>query len=144
QKTGFFIDQRENRQKLGELAKGKSVLNTFSYTGGFSVYALANGATEVVSVDISQSAIDLANENVALNGFTQNHKGIAEDVFDFLKREAASFDIIVLDPPAFSKNRRSMHNAVQAYKRLNEMAIRKIKKGGIVFTFSCSQHIDAP
>lgn len=142
QKTGFFIDQRENRKILGSYSKGKSVLNTFSYTGGFSVYALKNGATKAVSVDISQSAIDIANRNAEQNDCSENHEGIAQDVFEYLKENGDQFDIIVLDPPAFSKNRRTLHNAVQAYKRLNLLAFKKIKKGGMVFTFSCSQHVN--
>lgn len=142
QKTGFFIDQRENRKKLGKYAHGKSVLNTFSYTGGFSIYALKEGAEKVVSVDISDSAIELANKNAELNNVAKKHEGISSDVFEYLKEYGKDFDIIVLDPPAFSKNKRTMHNAVQAYKRLNLLAFRKIKKGGIVFSFSCSQHIN--
>ena len=141
QKTGFFIDQRENRRRLADFAKGKSVLNTFSYSGGFSIYALAAGASKVVSVDISESAIDLANKNAELNGLSSKHEGITSDVFEYLKQEGENFDILVLDPPAFSKNKRTMHNAVQAYKRLNLQAFKKIKAGGIIFTFSCSQHI---
>lgn len=141
QKTGFFLDQRENRARLGALAKDKTILNTFSYTGGFSIAALAQGAKKVVSVDLSQAAIDLANENAQLNGFEAKHKGIAADVFDYLKAEGDQYDIIVLDPPAFSKSRRTAHNAVQAYKRLNLLALKKIKPGGLIFTFSCSQHV---
>lgn len=142
QKTGFFIDQRENRKRLGELASGKKVLNTFSYTGGFSIYALANGATKAVSVDISQSAVDLADENAKLNGFAERHESVAGDVFEYLQAEGDGFDIIILDPPAFSKSRRTTHKAVQAYKRLNALAMKKIRPGGIIFTFSCSQHVD--
>lgn len=142
QKTGFFIDQRENRRILGSYAKGKSVLNTFSYTGGFSIYALKNGAEKAVSVDISQAAIDIANKNAEQNNCSENHEGIAQDVFEYLKENGDQFDIIVLDPPAFSKNRRTLHNAVQAYKRLNLLAFKKIKKGGLIFTFSCSQHVN--
>lgn len=142
QKTGFFIDQRENRKILGSYSKEKTVLNTFSYTGGFSIYALKNGAAKAVSVDISQSAIDIANKNAALNNCSENHEGIAQDVFEYLKENGDQFDIIILDPPAFSKNRRTLHNAVQAYKRLNLLAFKKIKKGGLVFTFSCSQHVN--
>lgn len=142
QKTGFFLDQRENRQRLASLAKGKTVLNTFSYTGGFSVYALAAGASKVISVDSSESAIQLANQNAALNDLTKNHEGITSDVFEYLKQSDESFDIIILDPPAFSKNKRSTHNAIQAYKRLNRMGIEKVKSGGFIFTFSCSQHVD--
>jgi 23S rRNA (cytosine1962-C5)-methyltransferase len=141
QKTGFFIDQRENRQRLGMLAREKSVLNTFSYTGGFSIYALAQGAKNVVSVDLSEAAIALANDNAELNGYAQKHRGVAADVFDFLKAEGDQYDIIVLDPPAFSKSKRTAHNAVQAYKRLNLLALKKIKPGGLLFSFSCSQHV---
>jgi 23S rRNA (cytosine1962-C5)-methyltransferase len=141
QKTGFFIDQRENRKLLGEYCKDKKVLNTFCYTGGFSVYALNAGATEVHSVDISEKAIQLTDENVALNKFN-NHKSFAVDVFDFLKNADTDYDVIVLDPPAFAKSRKVSHNAVQGYKRINVMAIKKIKKGGILFTFSCSQAIN--
>ena len=142
QKTGFFIDQRENRKRLGELSRGKSVLNTFSYTGGFSIYALKNGATKAVSVDLSQSAVDLANKNAELNGVEKRHEGVAADVFDYLKSEGEKYDVVILDPPAFSKNKRTVHNAVQAYKRLNLLAMKKIKKGGILFSFSCSQHVN--
>ncbi len=141
QKTGFFIDQRENRKRLGTLAQGKSVLNTFSYTGGFSLYALAAGAQKVVSVDLSEAAIELANRNAALNGFAARHIGIAADVFEYLKEKGETYDIIVLDPPAFSKSKRTAHKAVQAYKRLNLLAMKKIKPGGLILSFSCSQHI---
>lgn len=141
QKTGFFIDQRENRQLLASYSAGKSVLNTFSYTGGFSVYSALHGASLVHSVDASAKAIDYCNRNAALNNI-QNHEGFAEDTFDFLKGRAQDYDIIILDPPAFAKSRDVKHNAVIGYKRLNEMALRKIKKGGILFTFSCSQVID--
>jgi len=141
QKTGFFIDQRENRALLGQLSKGKSVLNTFSYSGGFSIYALKNGASKAVSVDISGSAVDLAVENAELNQVADRHSGVAADVFEYLAQLGDQFDIIVLDPPAFSKSIRTTHNAVQAYKRLNRAAIQKIKSGGLIFTFSCSQHV---
>lgn len=140
QKTGFFIDQRENRKLLGKYCKDKKVLNTFCYTGGFSIYALNAGAKEVHSVDISEKAIQLTDENVALNKFN-NHKSFAVDVFDFLKNADTDYDVIVLDPPAFAKSRKVSHNAVQGYKRINVMAMKKIKKGGILFTFSCSQAI---
>ncbi len=142
QKTGFFLDQRENRRKLALYTKDKSVLNTFSYTGGFSIYALAAGAKKAISVDSSQSAIDLANKNAEINGLGKNHEGISSDVFEYLKTSDENFDVIILDPPAFSKNRRSIHNAVQAYKRLNLAGIKKVNNGGFIFTFSCSQHID--
>lgn len=141
QKTGFFIDQRENRELVAKYSSGKSVLNTFSYTGGFSMYAALHGATLVHSVDSSAKAIDFCNRNAQLNGI-ENHEGFAEDTFDFLKNKAQDYDVIILDPPAFAKSRDVKHNAVIGYKRLNEMALRKIKKGGILFTFSCSQVID--
>lgn len=140
QKTGFFIDQRDNRKLLAHYAKGKSVLNTFCYTGGFSVYAANAGATKVVSVDSSEKAIVLTNENIQLNGAEKKHASYAQDVFDYLKTvETNDFDIIVLDPPAFAKNISARHHALQAYQRLNLAALKKIKSGGILFTFSCSQ-----
>lgn len=141
QKTGFFIDQRDNRKLLGEMASGKSVLNVFSYTGGFSIYALNNKASKVVSVDLSESAIALANKNAELNQVSKNHSAIAVDAFEYLKLEAVNFDIVVLDPPAFAKRRSANHNAVQGYKRLNALALKKMKKGSFLFTFSCSQNI---
>jgi 23S rRNA (cytosine1962-C5)-methyltransferase len=140
QKTGFFIDQRENRQLLAHYCKGKNVLNTFSYTGGFSVYA-ASEAQQVHSVDVSAPAIALCNENITLNGFS-NHEGFAEDTFDFIKDRQQQYDVIVLDPPAFAKSRDSKHNAVIGYKRLNAMAMKMIKNKGIIFTFSCSGVVD--
>lgn len=141
QKTGFFLDQRNSRQRLGALVKGKTVLNTYAYTGGFSIYALAAGAKKVISVDLSEPAINLANKNAEINGFAAKHTGITSDVLEYLKAEETLFDLIILDPPAFSKSRRTVHNAVQAYKRLNLAAIKKIKPGGLIFTFSCSQHV---
>ena len=142
QKTGFFIDQRENRRLLQSLSNNKRVLNTFCYTGGFSVFALAGGASEVHSVDISAEAIRLAEENVALNFPTANHKGITVDCFDFLKDMPDNeYDIIILDPPAFAKNARAVDNASRGYKQINMRALKKIKPGGILFTFSCSQNI---
>jgi 23S rRNA (cytosine1962-C5)-methyltransferase len=143
QKTGFFIDQRENRRLLGEMSKGKKVLNTFCYTGGFSIYALAAGAAEVHSLDSSQKALDLTLENVRLNHFPQEkHKVIAADAVEYLKSIDADYDVIVLDPPAFAKQLSARHKAVQGYRRINEAALRKIKSGGILFTFSCSQAVD--
>ncbi len=143
QKTGFFLDQRDNRDLLGRLSKGKTVLNTFCYTGGFSIYALAAGAKEVVSVDISKDAVELCNQNVALNKFPGEHKGVVADCFDYLKEMPSDFyDVIVLDPPAFAKNARAVDNASRGYKQINLRAIQKIKPGGILFTFSCSQNID--
>ena len=141
QKTGFFIDQRDNRKLLGDYCRDKTVLNTFSYTGGFSVYAAAAGAKLVHSVDVSQAAINLCNENMNLN-HVNNHEGFALDTFEFLKDKKDRYDVIVLDPPAFAKSRDSKHNAVIGYKRLNVMALKLIKSGGIIFTFSCSGVVD--
>jgi 23S rRNA (cytosine1962-C5)-methyltransferase len=143
QKTGFFIDQRENRKLLGEYSAKKKVLNTFCYTGGFSVYALNAGATVVHSVDASQKAIDLTEKNLELNGFNKNlHKCYAQDTFDFLKDKKDEYDVIVLDPPAFAKHRDARHQAVKGYTRLNTEAMQKIRPGGMIFTFSCSQVVD--
>lgn len=142
QKTGFFIDQRDNRQLLSNYAKDKKVLNTFCYSGGFSVYALKAGASLVHSVDSSVKAIELANENVKLNSSAGVHQSFASDVFDFMKASTEEYDVIVLDPPAFAKGQSARHHAIQAYTRLNHAAFKKIKKGGIVFTFSCSQVVD--
>jgi 23S rRNA (cytosine1962-C5)-methyltransferase len=142
QKTGFFIDQRENRSILGRYAKGKKVLNTFSYSGGFSLYALQNQATVVHSVDSSKEAIALCDANVAENGWSDRHTGYVSDVFDFFKTLPENYDIIVLDPPAFAKNAKAVSNAARGYKNLNMTALEKIKPGGLLFTFSCSQHID--
>lgn len=143
QKTGFFLDQRDNRKLLGEYAKGKTVLNTFCYSGGFSIYALNAGASLVHSVDISQKAMDLTDENVALNQpFEGKHESITQDVMQYLKEDELEYDIVVVDPPAFAKNLRKRHNAVQGYKRLNALALKRVKKGGILFTFSCSQVVD--
>jgi 23S rRNA (cytosine1962-C5)-methyltransferase len=143
QKTGFFIDQRENRKLVSTYSKGKKVLNTFCYSGGFSVLALQEGASEVHSVDISAKAIELTEENVRLNsGFSGKHESIVADVVKYIREIGDDFDLIILDPPAFAKNLKARHNAVQAYKRLNAEALRKIKPGGILFTFSCSQVVD--
>jgi 23S rRNA (cytosine1962-C5)-methyltransferase len=143
QKTGFFIDQRENRKILQKYSKDKTILNTFCYTGGFSLYALAAGAKEVQSVDISEDAVRMTNDHVALNGFDKKkHEAFAMDVFNFLKDNQQKFDVIILDPPAFAKSRKSSHNALMGYKRINTEAIKTIKKGGFLFTFSCSQVID--
>lgn len=140
QKTGFFLDQRENRNLLGNYSKGKRVLNLFAYSGGFSVYALANGAEEVHSVDSSQSAIDLCNENIELNfGKGARHQGICEDGFQFLKNDLTEYDVVVLDPPAFAKHPKSVKNAHIGYKRLNQQAIKSMKSRSLLFTFSCSQ-----
>lgn len=141
QKTGFFIDQRDNRKLLGQYSKGKSVLNTFSYTGGFSVYAALAGAKLVHSVDVSAPAIEIGNKNAELNKIT-NHGSFIEDTFDFLKDKKDIYDVIVLDPPAFAKSRDAKHQAVNGYKRLNALAMKQIKSGGIIFTFSCSGVVD--
>jgi len=140
QKTGFFIDQRENRKLVQEYSKDRAVLNVFGYTGGFSVYAMKGGATLIHSVDSSAKAIDLTNENIALNfESTNRHEAFAVDAFEFLEKADQKYDLIILDPPAFAKHHNVLHNALQGYKRLNAKAIEKIKPGGILFTFSCSQ-----
>ncbi|MCA1763503.1 MAG: class I SAM-dependent rRNA methyltransferase [Flavobacteriales bacterium] len=143
QKTGFFIDQRENRRLLGSYADGKKVLNAFSYTGGFSVYAFSGGASEVHSLDSSRSALATLEQNLKINDFEKsNHKSIAADALEYLNSDEArdaSYDIVVLDPPAFAKHRSARHRAIQAYKRLNARAMKILKPGSIVFTFSCSQ-----
>ncbi len=142
QKTGFFIDQRVNRRILGEYSKGKKVLNTFCYSGGFSLQALNHGATLVHSLDSSKKAIALTDDNIILNNYSEKHMSICADAMDYMKDLEEDYDIIVLDPPAFAKHREKRHQAVQGYKRLNAHAIRQIKSGGIIFTFSCSQVID--
>ena len=142
QKTGFFIDQRENRKLLGKLCKGKKVLNTFCYSGGFSIYALNGGAKEVHSLDSSQKAIDLVEENLELiPHLNSKHKSIVADAMDYIKNLEDKYDIIILDPPAFAKHIKVKHKALQGYKRLNTRAIEQIKPNGILFTFSCSQVI---
>ena len=142
QKTGFFIDQRENRKLLGEYSKGKKVCNVFGYTGGFSVFALKSGAELVHSVDSSKLAIELTDENVKLNFDDDvNHKGFAMDAFDFFDNAPEDYDVIILDPPAFAKHQKVLHNALQGYKRINQRALEQIKSGGIIFTFSCSQAV---
>ncbi len=140
QKTGFFVDQRENRQLLEKYAKGRSVLNMFCYTGGFSFYAMRGGAHLVHSVDSSAKAISLTNENVALNfPSDERHQAFAEDAFKYLDEMGDKYDLIVLDPPAFAKHRDALRNALRGYTKLNAKAFEKIKPGGILFTFSCSQ-----
>ena len=146
QKTGFFIDQRENRALVERYAKDKDVLNMFCYTGGFSLYALRGGAKTVDSVDVSQKAIDLVNINVARN-FPQatNHTAVAADAFEYLtqqREQKRTFDLIILDPPAFAKHRDAVKNALRGYQRINAKAIEMIRPGGILFTFSCSQAVD--
>jgi 23S rRNA (cytosine1962-C5)-methyltransferase len=143
QKTGFFLDQRENRKLLGTFARGKKVLNTFCYTGGFSVYALSSGAALVHSVDASRKAIELTSDNIRLNGFDPElHTCFAADTFDFLNEQREPYDVIILDPPAFAKHREARHQAVRGYQRLNAEAMRVIAPGGVLFTFSCSQVVD--
>jgi 23S rRNA (cytosine1962-C5)-methyltransferase len=139
QKTGFFIDQRENRKLLEQFSDGKSVLNMFGYTGGFSVYAMKN-ASLVHTVDSSAQAIDLADENIKLNyGDDKRHKSFQVDAFEYFENIKDKYDLIILDPPAFAKHQNALSNALQGYKRLNKKAIEQIKPGGIIFTFSCSQ-----
>lgn len=140
QKTGFFVDQRENRHLLEHYARGRNVLNMFCYTGGFSFYAMRGGANLVHSVDSSAKAIDLTNENVKLN-FPDDprHQAYAEDAFKFLDRMGDQYDLIILDPPAFAKHRDALRNALRGYTKLNAKAFEKIRPGGILFTFSCSQ-----
>jgi 23S rRNA (cytosine1962-C5)-methyltransferase len=142
QKTGFFIDQRENRNLLGKYSHGKKVLNTFCYSGGFSLLAIKNGASLVHSLDSSKKAIQLTEENVTLNDFQEKHASIVADAMEYMKDLPEDYDIIVLDPPAFAKHREKRHKAIQGYKRLNAHAIRQIKPGGLIFTFSCSQVVD--
>ena len=143
QKTGFFLDQRDNRALVGTFANGKSVLNCFSYTGGFSMYALQSGAATVTSVDISPNAIDASMHNATLlETFGGKHEAIADDVLSYLQKHTDSkYDIVIVDPPAFAKSLSKRHNAVQAYKRLNIAALKTVKTGGLMFTFSCSQVI---
>lgn len=144
QKTGFFLDQRYNRDLVRQLAKGKNVLNTFCYTGGFSVTALKGGANKVVSVDCSKKAIAACEKNIALNGFDiKENPSVAEDAKLFLQNmKKGEFDLIILDPPAFAKNHKSLHRGLQGYKFINYEAMTKIKEGGLLFTFSCSQAVD--
>lgn len=140
QKTGFFIDQRENRSLLEKYARGKQVLNMFCYTGGFSFYAMRGGAKQVHSVDVSTRAIELANQNVALNfPGDPRHEAFAEEAFHFLEHSYQKYNLIVLDPPAFAKHQNVLNNAIQGYKKLNRKGIEIIQPGGIIFTFSCSQ-----
>ena len=140
QKTGFFVDQRENRALLEHFAKGRKVLNMFCYTGGFSFYAMRGGAKLVHSVDSSAKAIELTNRNVELNfPGDQRHQAYCEDAFKFLEQDGDQYDLIILDPPAFAKHRGALHNALKGYTRLNNKAFQKIQSGGILFTFSCSQ-----
>ena len=144
QKTGFFLDQRENRNLVGRYSKGRNVLNLFCYTGGFSIYALNNGAVHVDSVDSSQKAVEMVTRNMALNGFDAGlHEDICADAMDFLRDVPEDkYDLMIVDPPAFAKHRGALGNALRAYQRLNAAAISKVAPGGLVFTFSCSQVVD--
>jgi 23S rRNA (cytosine1962-C5)-methyltransferase len=142
QKTGFFIDQRENRKLLGQYSKGRDVLNMFCFTGGFSVYAVGGDANMVHSVDSSGHAIDLARQNIEANFSGQtNHEPFLADAFEFLENIDQKYDLIVLDPPAFAKHQKVLNNALQGYKRINQKAIAQIRPGGLLFTFSCSQAV---
>ena len=144
QKTGFFLDQRENRNLVGRYSKGRNVLNLFCYTGGFSIYALDNGAVHVDSVDSSKKAVEMVTRNMALNGFDAGlHEDICADAMDFLRDVPEDkYDLMIVDPPAFAKHRGALGNALRAYQRLNAAAISKVAPGGLVFTFSCSQVVD--
>ena len=144
QKTGFFLDQRENRALVGSLSKGRNVLNLFCYTGGFSIYALAAGAKHVDSVDSSKKAMMMVDRNVALNGFDSSlHTSLCCDAIDYLRDvPEGKYDLMIVDPPAFAKHRGSLKNALRAYQRLNAAAISKVASGGFVFTYSCSQVVD--
>ena len=141
QKTGFFVDQRENRRLVGSLSEGKRVLNTFGYTGGFSLGALRGGAAYVETVDISTKAIALCERNVAMNFPNANHKGVVADVLQYMDTVGDQFDIIILDPPAFAKNHRSLQQGLKGYRSINQKAMEKIRPGGLLFTFSCSQAV---
>ena len=142
QKTGFFLDQRQNRELVKHYSKGRTVLNTFCYTGGFSVYAASGGAVEVCSVDASERAVKLAEENMKLNfGDTVKHSAVAADAVEYIKQIGNKYDLIILDPPAFAKHHKVLGNAMQGYKRINARALSQIKSGGILFTFSCSQAV---
>lgn len=144
QKTGFFLDQRDNRNLVGSLAGGRNVLNLFCYTGGFSIYALAGGALHVDSVDSSRKAMMMVDRNVGINGFDQSrHTSLCCDAIDYLKTAPeGKYDMMIVDPPAFAKHRGALKNALRAYQRLNAAAIAKVAPGGLVFTYSCSQVVD--
>ena len=142
QKTGFFIDQRENRSLVSKYAKGKKILNTFCYSGGFSLAGIQGGAELAHSLDSSKKAIELTEANVTLNEMEAKHKSIVADTMEYIKDLPEDYDIIILDPPAFAKHKDKRHKAIQGYKRLNAHAIRQIKPGGLIFTYSCSQIVD--
>ena len=138
QKTGFFLDQRDNRALVKKYAAGKNVLNLFCYTGGFSIYALNGGAAHVDSVDSSRKAMDMVVKNVELNGFTEGveHTSYCEDAIEYMRKcDAGKYDLMIVDPPAFAKHRGALDNALRAYKRLNALAIEKVRPGGVVFTY---------
>lgn len=142
QKTGFFVDQRENRHLVSTLAQGRRVLNCFGYTGGFSLGALRGGADYVETVDISKKAIELCNRNVALNfGAEAQHKGVVADVLQYLDTVSDQFDVIILDPPAFAKSHRNLQQGLKGYRNINQKAMEKIRPGGLLLTFSCSQAV---
>ncbi len=142
QKTGFFVDQHENRQLVSRLSEGRSVLNTFGYTGGFSLSALRGGASYVETVDVSKKAIALCNRNVEMNfGPSAPHKGVVADVLQYLDTVSDNFDMIILDPPAFAKNHRSLQQGLKGYRNINQKAMAAIRPGGLLFTFSCSQAV---
>jgi 23S rRNA (cytosine1962-C5)-methyltransferase len=142
QKTGFFIDQRENRALLAKYSNDKKILNTFCYSGGFSLAALKNGANEVHSLDSSKKAIELTDNNIVLNDLADKHTSIVADAMVYIRETGEDFDIVILDPPAFAKHRDKRHQAVQGYKRLNAMAMSHIRPGGLLMTYSCSQVVD--
>lgn len=143
QKTGFFLDQRDNRAAVEQYSQGAKVLNAFAYSGGFSMYALRGGAETVISVDLSSSACALADANAKINGFETKHQSVTSDVIEYLKTMDDDFDIVILDPPAFAKRKKAVHNAIQAYKRINAMAMKRMPQGSLLYTFSCSQNITA-
>jgi 23S rRNA (cytosine1962-C5)-methyltransferase len=143
QKTGFFLDQRDNRFLLSKYAPHRNMLNTFCYTGGFSIYALANQVNSVTSVDSSAHAMEGLEKNIVLNNLSnQTHHSLTQDALEYLTKTEEAFDLIVLDPPAFAKSMSARHNAIMAYKRINALALKKITEGGILFTYSCSQVVD--
>jgi 23S rRNA (cytosine1962-C5)-methyltransferase len=142
QKTGFFLDQRDNRKLLMETVGDRPVLNAFSYTGGFSLAALRGGSPHVISLDASGPAIAAANRHAEINGYTDRHEGVQGDVMAYLRQIEVLPPVVVLDPPAYAKSRSNRHKAVQGYKRLNAMAIKKMPEHGILWTFSCSQVVD--
>jgi 23S rRNA (cytosine1962-C5)-methyltransferase len=144
QKTGFYLDQRDNRSLIRGLAQGKRVLNCFSYTGGFSIYAALGGAVSVTSVEASADALALCKENMILNDIPlKNQRLVKEDVFQFLRDEQGEYDLIILDPPAFAKRKGQVKGAIRGYKDINLFAMKRLKKGGMILSCSCSQHIDA-